>query len=289
MKNRLLISLFFVVLGNFCFAEQMDQNRVVQENPKNFVDEIGRKQGKWVHLGKEQPDKGYPEDGKISEGTYLDDRRDGKWILYYNDGITPKTLGEYKNNRPNGPFIQYHPNGVIREIGTFSKQRYSDSLSRFNEKGVKVYEAYYNEAGKESGKVIHRYDNGKIEFEYEANNGVPTGKAVRYWPNGDVKEKIVYGADGSVQETSGEIAMVNTAEQGVQISNAKKAPKPEASDSFKPNDYNKVLNDDKEIWMEGEFKNGLLWDGKLYIYDEDGLLLKLEIYKEGVYISDGQL
>ena len=126
-------------------------------------------------------------------------------------------------------------------------------------------------------------------MSYEANNGVPTGKAVRYWPNGDVKEKIVYGADGSVQETSGEIAMVNTAEQGVQISNAKKAPKPEASDSFKPNDYNKVLNDDKEIWMEGEFKNGLLWDGKLYIYDEDGLLLKLEIYKEGVYISDGQL
>jgi antitoxin component YwqK of YwqJK toxin-antitoxin module len=85
---------------------------------------------------------------KFLRGLNLDDRRDGKWILYYNDGLTPKTLGEYKNNRPNGPFIHYHPNGAIREMGTFSKQRYLDSLSRYNEKGVKVYEASYNEAGK---------------------------------------------------------------------------------------------------------------------------------------------
>lgn len=289
MKNLLIISLVFLGLGSFSFAGIMNDNNEDQENPKNFVDESGRKQGKWVHLGKEQPEKGFPEDGKISEGTYLDDRRDGKWIIYYKDGLTPKTEGEYKNNRPNGPFIQFHPNGAIREVGTFSKQRYSDSLTRFNEKGVKVYEASYNEAGKEAGKVIHRHDNGKIAFEYEANNGVPTGKATRYWPNGDIKEKIVYGADGAVQESTGEISMVNPAEEVVKVTKAKKAPKPEATAAFKPNDYNKVLNDDKEIWMEGKFKNGLLWDGKLYIYDEDGLLLKLEIYKEGVYISDGQL
>lgn len=289
MKNLLFISFIIFGLGSSSFAGLLTDNNEDQEDPKNFVDENGRKQGKWLHLGKEQPDKGYPEDGKISEGTYLNDRRDGKWILYYKDGSTPRTEGEYKNNRPNGPFTHYHPNGTVREKGTFSKQRYIDSLARFNEDGVKVYEAAYNEAGKEAGKVIYRYDNGKVEFEYEANNGIPTGKATRYWPNGDIKEKVVYGVDGTVQETSGEIAMVNPAEEVAKTASGKKAPKPKASGSFKPNEYNKVLNDDKEIWMEGKFKNGILWDGKLYIYDEDGLLLKLEIYKEGVYISDGQL
>jgi antitoxin component YwqK of YwqJK toxin-antitoxin module len=41
--------------------------------------------------------------------------------------------------------------------------------------------------------------------------------------------------------------------------------------------------------MEGDFKDGRLFDGRLYIYDEDGLLLKVEVYKDGKYHSDGQL
>lgn len=256
---------------------------------ENFTDANGKKQGKWIHFGREQPEKGFPDDGKISEGTYKDDRKNGRWIMYFNDGMTPKTEGEFRNNRPNGPFIHYHPNGAIREKGTFSKQRYSDSLMRYNEKGIVVYEASYNEAGKEAGKVIYRHDNGKVEFEYSAVNGIPTGEAVRYWPNGDVKERIVYSADGSVQETSGEIEMVNPAEKVETPENVKKAPKPEQKTNFKPNDYNKLLNDNMEIWMEGLFKDGLLWDGRLYIYDEDGLLFKVEVYKNGIYISDGQL
>ncbi|MEY3844547.1 MAG: hypothetical protein RL293_969, partial [Bacteroidota bacterium] len=55
------------------------------------------------------------------------------------------------------------------------------------------------------------------------------------------------------------------------------------------NGYNKVYNDNDEIWMEGEFKNGQLWDGKVYDYDTDGILQKVRIFKAGRYHSDGQL
>jgi hypothetical protein len=41
--------------------------------------------------------------------------------------------------------------------------------------------------------------------------------------------------------------------------------------------------------MDGQFKTGKLWDGKLYKYDSDGILLKIEIWKSGAYHSDGQL
>jgi antitoxin component YwqK of YwqJK toxin-antitoxin module len=58
---------------------------------------------------------------------------------------------------------------------------------------------------------------------------------------------------------------------------------------FVTNGYNKVYNDNDEIWMEGEFKNGQLWDGKVYDYDADGILQKVRIFKLGRYHSDGQL
>lgn len=58
---------------------------------------------------------------------------------------------------------------------------------------------------------------------------------------------------------------------------------------WQPEGYNKVFNEDNEIWQDGQFKNGLLWDGKLYVYDIDGILLRVKIYKTGIYHSDGQL
>ena len=58
---------------------------------------------------------------------------------------------------------------------------------------------------------------------------------------------------------------------------------------FKKNGYNKVFNEDAEIWQDGDFRNGSLWDGKVYEYDSDGILLKVKVFKNGVYHSDGQL
>ena len=58
---------------------------------------------------------------------------------------------------------------------------------------------------------------------------------------------------------------------------------------FLPNGYNKVYNDDDEIWQDGIFKDGKLHDGKVYVYDRDGILLKVKVYKAGLYHSDGQL
>ncbi|HLV42545.1 MAG TPA: hypothetical protein VKY37_09715 [Brumimicrobium sp.] len=284
--------LYLCIISNYSFSANDIPVYSDQDEPKvNQKDEKGRKQGKWIFTGKDQPEKGYPLEGKIAEGPFNNDRKHGRWIMYYNDGETPKTEGEYVNNRPNGAFKKYHPNGVLKEQGTFNKLFYADSLRRFNEDGILIYESNHDNTGKESGTVKYFHDNGKPEFVYEAVNGVPTGKATRYWANGDVKEEIVFGADGMVKETSGEIPRVN---EEVKVKkpgkeNVKLAPKPKSDDDFKPNAYNKIYNTDKELWMEGEFKNGILNDGRLYIYDEDGLLFKVEVYKDGKYHSDGQL
>lgn len=258
----------------------------------NKKDDQGRKQGKWISYGKDEPDKGYPDSGKISEGPFLDDRKNGVWVLYYNDGMTPKTKGTYVNNRPNGSFIKFFPNGKVREVGTFDKRFYVDSLKRYNEDGILVYEGKHNQTGGESGTIKYYYDNGKPEFVYNADNGVPKGDAIRYWPNGDIKEKIVYSEDGKIQETTGEIAPVKPMVK-VNVSSNKEVKLPpkliNTPSDFQPDGYNKIFNKNKDLWMDGYFKEGILWDGRLYIYDNDGLLEKVEIYKVGKYHSDGQL
>lgn len=264
-----------------------------QDDKINQKDREGKKQGKWIVFGKDRPEEGYPSDGKIEEGAYKDDRKEGLWIKYHNDGVTPKLKGEFVNNRPQGEYIKLYPNGKIKEKGTFERNLYRDSLKRFHENGKLEYEAKYNESGKEQGAVKYFYPNGQLEFEYQSNDGKPTGKAIRYYENGDIKEVLYYGEDGSV-EKSEQRDMVNP-EVKVTNPGASKETPPKVSSprtkgvKFLPNGYNKVYNNSDEIWQDGNFKNGQLWDGKVYEYDRDGILLKVKVFKSGVYHSDGQL
>lgn len=264
-----------------------------QDEKLNQKDTQGKKQGKWVYFGKDRPAEGFPAEGKIEEGAYKDDRKEGVWIKYHNDGITPKLKGSYVNNRPQGVYIKLYPNGKVMEEGTFERNLYQDSLKRYHENGKLKYEAKYNTTGNEQGTVKYFYPNGQLEFEYTSQDGKATGKAIRYYENGDVKETLVYGADGQV-EKSEQKEMVSPAVKVVNPSASKEtAPKiatPRTKGvKFTPNGYNKVYNANDEIWQDGNFKNGQLSDGKVYEYDKDGILLKVKVFKNGVYHSDGQL
>lgn len=284
-------SLFFALVGTLTMSVAYDGGD--QGGEINQRSEDGKKQGKWVFFGKDRPTAGYPAEGKIEEGPYKDDRKEGTWIKYHLDGETPKLKGEYRNNRPSGAYTKFYNDGTVREVGTFSRNKYTGSLKRYHENGTLEYEANYNETGKEEGTVKYYYPNGQLEFEYKANDGVPTGAATRYYENGNIKEKITYAADGSV-ESSEEVEMVdapvNVVDPGASKEKAPSVVNPRTKGSpFKPNAYNKVYNDDDEIWQDGDFRNGRLWDGKVYEYDADGILLKVKVFKNGVYHSDGQL
>lgn len=285
MRFLLLFSILHFSIIAFSNIGEVDTS----ESQINQVDEQGRKQGKWIFLGKDQPEKGYPLEGKIAEGIYEDDRKNGEWTIYYKDGLTPRVIGEFRNNRPNGTFKKYHPNGNLKEVGTFNGNRYVDTLKRFNIDGTLVYQAKFNEQGQETGVVKYFHDNGIPEFVFTAKNGIPVGEAKRYWNNGDLKEGISFSENGEVLTSSGIIEAVHPlVEQD--DSNLKTAPKVKRKDdSFSSNGYNTLYNKNQELWMEGEFKEDKLWDGRLFIYDENGLLLKVEVYKNGVYHSDGQL
>jgi antitoxin component YwqK of YwqJK toxin-antitoxin module len=285
--------LFFAFSSNFALSYSEDGIEQSDEGKTNRIDRNGLKQGYWIYYGKDRPETGIPPTGKIEEGPYEDDRREGVWTKYHNDGMTPRIKGTYVNNRPQGTYTKIHPNGNIKEIGTFERNSYRDSLKRFHENGVLEYEAKFNNEGQENGTVKYYYPNGQLEFEYKSVNGKPVGKATRYYENGDVKELIEYGPDGRVissVEKEMVKATVAVKDPGASKEKAPHIQRPRTKGAkFQLNGYNKCYNNNDEIWQDGEFRNGELWDGKVYEYDSDGILLKVRVFKKGVYHSDGQL
>ncbi|MGV6860518.1 MAG: toxin-antitoxin system YwqK family antitoxin [Putridiphycobacter sp.] len=294
MKGILLfLGGMFFTIASFSNVNNFDLvgNEIEQEEGEiNKKDAQGRKQGPWVIFGKDKPEKGYPAEGKIEEGPYKDNRKDGQWTKYHKDGMTKKLIGEYVNGRPKGAFVKYYEDGTTKEEGVFENGKHKGSLKRYHENGQVAQEKNFNDLGKEEGRQVIYYPNGQIQYEYTTKNGVKTGKAIRYTEDGQIKEETTYSETGEivsqdkkdVQETAVKPIDVGTGVPGASKGSVKDG-------SFKSNGYNKVYNSDDELWMDGEFKNGNLWDGKLYKYDSDGILLKIEIWKNGKYHSDGQL
>ncbi|MCB9224677.1 MAG: hypothetical protein R2780_00130 [Crocinitomicaceae bacterium] len=280
----------------FCVMDfAIEQDGVDPEGYPNKTDENGLKQGMWTIWGHMAPEKGYPENGKIEEGPYKDDRKNGEWIKYHEDGKTPRLIGIYVNNRPNGAYKKYYENGGIMEEGTFSGGKQKEVYKRYHENGNIAQEKTFNENGKEDGKVAYYYEDGTPEFVFNKKDGVTVGQGVRYYPNGDVKEIINYNSDGTVASKE-QKEMVNPPKGETTTNTAGGSGGPSGAvgktkdgKKFNRDGYNKLYNDDDELWMDGDFKAGKLWDGKLYKYDSDGILLKIEIWKNGKYHSDGQL
>ena len=264
----------------------------VQNEPINQKSADGKKQGKWIVYGKDRPEEGFPANGKIEEGEYQTCPRENTWIKYHKDGTTPRLIGQYQNNRPNGRYSMFHTNGKLAEKGSFVDGKYRDTIQRFHSDGQMSYQSIFKN-GKENGKVVYYFNNGKIDFEYTSQEGVAVGKAVRYYPNGDIREILEFDSNGTVKNREikeiksakePDVAVKNTKDISVKINNPiVKGGK------FQPNGYNKVYNTDDEIWQDGDFKDGRLFNGKVYVYDRDGILLKVKVYKDGYYHSDGQL
>lgn len=253
----------------------------------------GKRTGKWVYTGADKPSSGISKTGKVEEGIYVEGRKEGVWTKYHKDGKTPKLKGNYSNNRPEGSFSRFYSNGQLMEQGSFGKNGYKGNLIRYFDNGQIAYKAVYNNDGQETGKVQYFHENGKLALDYSMKNGILIGKVMRYNTQGNLLESFDISATGAISnvKNSSNIPLPKPPVSSLEsmIYPPKIANPRMKGLKFVTNGYNKVYNDNDEIWMEGEFKNGQLWDGKVYDYDADGILQKVRIFKAGRYHSDGQL
>jgi antitoxin component YwqK of YwqJK toxin-antitoxin module len=293
MKTLLLLTISFLTSFVHSHETRISSNLNLieqEEEPKNVTDINGKKQGPWLYLGKDKPEKGYPEEGKIEEGPYLDDHKNGIWTKYHKDGLTPRLVGTYVHGRAKGEYTKTFENGQVKETGTRGNKKMTGSLKRYFEDGQISQEKNFNDLGKENGVQKMYYPNGQIWLEYESKNGVKTGKQIRYTETGEVKQVITYAEDGTIASKEEKEIKEPVAEKVEVTGNGPTGVGKDTNGKpFEKNGFNKTYNTDKELEMDGKFKNGKLWDGKLYKYDSDGILLKIEIWKLGKYHSEGQL
>jgi len=279
-----IIAFTFLACGIFFSQVALSQD--------NKVDAQGKKTGYWVVYGKDKPDKGHCAECKVEEGEYVNGRKEGPWIKYFADGVTPRLKANYKGGRPDGDYEKYHENGVLREKGTFKAKKQIGEFIVQNEQGIVTQKKTFNENGKEDGLSQYFYDTGELQMEMTKKDGIIQGTATTYYENGDVKKEITYDASGKPGEPvyKDPVNPLNKApEQKGSGGPSGKGGKIKDGTKYNRDGYNKLYNKDDELWMDGEFKNDKLWNGKLYKYDSDGILLKIEIWKNGAYHSDGVL
>lgn len=298
MKSFLATLIFATPLLGFGITsetiESFSSPILEAEEPRTttgYIDANG-KQGFFVIYGKDMPEKvGYAPDARIEEGNFKDNRKIGEWIMYHTDGITPRLKGNFVDGRPNGPYVKFDDKGNKTEESSYNKGKQSGTFITYYSDGTVKQEKTFNADGKEDGTIKFYYPDGTLQYSGTAVNGVATGEGIRYWEDGSVKEIVTYAADGTVASTK-----VVNAEPSVAVKTEIGTGGPSGANGilkdgtkFKADGYNKLYNKAEDLWMDGTFKGGKLWEGKLYKYDSDGILLKIEIWKNGAYHSDGQL
>lgn len=263
----------------------------------NTVDEQGLRQGYWIIKGYMSDKPDYPANITVEEGEYVNNKKEGSWKHYWPNG-NMKTEIVYHHNRPNGAYKVFYENGQLEEEGIWERSKNIGEFRRFYENGKPQQEFYFADSGKRNGIQKYYHENGQLELEVNIINGKESGVMKRFNPDGSIKQEMVL-ENGLLKE--GSIKNHRTNKNPVEKPKveeiydiAEDAPETEKAEdktnsayNFKPNGYNILYNEGQQVTQIGEFKNGRLWNGKWHRYNRDGILVRIEIYKSSRYIGTG--
>lgn len=292
--------LYIFLLISFISSAQSQTYEIVGKDTLNLIDATGKKQGKWIVRGKHKPGTCYQPEQKVEEGKYADNRKTGMWIEYYCNSNMKNKL-TFVNGRPDGYAIMYHENGKISEEGNWKINKWVGSYKLYYENGQVQHEFVFNQAGKRDGPQKYFFDNGQVAIEGNFANGKESGLIKEFYENGDIKAEKNY-AEGnvdvaSIKEFQPKKPLVKKSDNPLE-----NAPKVEVKPDEKPNEavakgkgpivlngQHTLYNKSKQITKDGIFKDNRLMEGKAYIYDDNGILTRIAVYKGGIYVGDTQV
>ncbi len=259
----------------------------------NYIDENNLKQGFWKIFGRMKKLPDYQPDQVVEQGEYENSRKQGIWKMFYPNGKTKSEIA-YVNSRPNGYYKTYYENGELEEEGEWKNNRNVGKFVRKHPNGEVAQEFEFNESGKRDGEQKYYYEDGSIMIVAQIKEGKEE-KVTEYYPDGSLKAEKVF-VDGNldvantkVYEPKTPIKPVETTEkEPVKVVKVNKE-EVENKGTFDGNGQHKLYNKDKQISKDGVFKNYRLIDGKNYKYDENGILISIELIKNGRYIGEAPL
>ncbi len=287
MKKIVLIVLFIT-----CKIAIAQSYELVGKDTINLTDDQGKRQGKWVIFNKMVHRPDYTDDQKVEEGNYKDSKKMGTWKEYYpNNNLKNKIT--YENNRPSGYAIMYHENGKIKEEGTWKNNRWQGDYKLYYDNGQVQQEFKFNpQSGKREGDQKYYYENGQVMMEGSWADGQEAGVIKEYYENGDIKaEKNFNGgnidpATSKTYEPKKPIVKIPEAPVEAPPIVPQKTEKDNLGKVFSGEGYWKLYNQNKQVSKDGTFSKNRLIDGKVYYYNNDGILTRIAIYKNGKYVGD---
>lgn len=287
MKKITLILLFIT-----CKIGLAQSYELYNQDTINYTDATGKKQGKWIIFNRTKKLPNYPADAKVEEGKYTDNRKVGPWQEYYPNG-KPKHKITFENGRPNGYAIFYHDNGKIKEEGMWKNNRWVGTYKMYYDNGQVMQEFNFNSMGKREGKQTYYYENGQVMIEGNWKGGKEDGIVKEYYENGDIKaEKNFAGGTLDPATTKTYAAkkplpkpddLPKVAPPSVSSNEVTAAAKPTSGPL---NGEHTLLNKNKQVSKRGYFENNKLIDGRVYYYSDDGILMRIALYKGGRYVGD---
>ncbi len=278
-----------MVLGQAASA----QANALASDTLNRVDELGRKQG-WWQVAAPVADKPDYEAGKlIEEGSYADNRRMGMWVRYWPNGKLKSRIN-YVKGMPRGAYALYYSDGKPEEEGMWDLDRNTGGFKRWHSNGNLAQEFVFDAYGTRDGQQKYFHENGRIAVDVSIVKGREEGTLKRYFPNGDLQETAEL-QNGTLDESSfrtftpkGPVAAVKPSADAVPAP-AKTTQETTNATDFRAEGYNTLYDSQHRLAQQGHYRKGRLWNGKVYKYDRNGILYKIEVFVDGRYAGKAQL
>ncbi|MFZ5552599.1 MAG: toxin-antitoxin system YwqK family antitoxin [Bacteroidota bacterium] len=251
----------------FCLSSNIS----FSQDTINRKDASGNRYGYWVIFASLKSTPGYHADQIIEEGYYSKNKKSGVWTSYHTNGKIKSKIS-YVNGRPLGEFILYTEKGCIQEKGNWQYSRFvGEYFGRFGYPEI-IQHFFFNPAGKRVGKQYYYYPDGKLQLFVimdERGNEIYTAH---------------YDKEGKkIKTTPDSLKIIHPDSSKLKIDVEKIfGCKPDTVISRKTG----TIPIQPPYGFVGEMKNGVPWEGKWYKYDKNGLLLRIEIIKEGKYVGD---
>ena len=285
--------------------------KVAEADTLNKLDAHGKRTGYWVVDG-ENDATSLESKSKRKEGRYIKGRKFGAWICYYPDGKTPRLIGEYLDNRPGGAYFRFDRKGELLQASTVPRKiTQSQNLEVHN--GLFDCRMMFHNREMVAGQVFFAKRAFSVPYSYQfwveesLNQNQSRNAHVNFaWLSQNYPQlystylsvrtphKVVV-ENPEIQNVVSKIEKIQDSNSNTHVRNSVMnapfvhTPRVAKGAVFQPNGFNKLYTVSNEIWIDGQFRNGQLKDGKVFVYDHDGVLLKVRIFKDGMYVSDGGL
>ena len=259
----------------------------------NKLDELGRKQG-WWQLEAPLPDKpGYAPGKVVEEGRYTDNKRMGKWHRYWPNGKVMSEIN-YVLGRPKGSYATYYEDGTMEEQGSWDLDRNTGAFKRWHPNGQLAQEFVFDQNGTRDGEQKYYHENGQLEADVTVKQGREEGELKRYYANGDLQEKVEFNGGKADQHSFESYKPKQRVQETAPPKEAIAAPAKTTQETTNSADFraegkNTLYDPQHRLSQQGTYHKGRLWNGKIYKYDRNGILYKIEVYVEGKYAGRAQL